>query len=126
MADNRALRVRALLPRSCSRWVRKSVMNGAARSAMPSWVGGLPARSTARPSSSRQVGFAALGVLAGLGLVLILGWVLPVSVTGGRPHIAVDLANHLSVLVVLLAAFLGLARPGFSGPDRPESAVSQC
>jgi hypothetical protein len=61
------------------------------------------------------VGFAVLGVLGGLGFVLASSArVLPVAVAGGRPHIAADLAYHLSVLVVLLAAILALARPGFS------------
>jgi hypothetical protein len=64
---------------------------------------------TAAPRRARAValgavGFAVLGVLAGLGFALT-----------GSPHIAADLAYHLSVLVVLLAALLALARPGFSG-----------
>jgi hypothetical protein len=59
----------------------------------------------ARAAAQGTVGFAVLGVLAGLGFVL----------TSARPHIAADLAYHLSVLVVLLAALLALARPGFSG-----------
>src|SRR5438876_1079822 len=37
----------------------------------------------------------------------------PAPTAGGRPHIAADLAYHLSVLVVLLAALLALARPRF-------------
>src|SRR5260370_21183350 len=58
----------------------------------------------ARAAARGAVGFAVLGVLAGLGFVLASSaGVLPVAVTGGRPHIAADLAYHLSVLVVLLA-----------------------
>jgi hypothetical protein len=58
----------------------------------------------ARAVALGAVGFAVLGVLGGLGFTLI-----------SSPHIAADLAYHLSVLVVLLAALLALARPGFSG-----------
>ncbi len=76
-----------------------------------------PAR--ARGAALGAVGFAVLGVLAGLGLVLASSTgVLPVAVTGGRPHIAADLAYHLSVLVVLLAALAGLARTGLPGIGR--------
>jgi len=53
------------------------------------------------------VGFAALGVLTGLGFVL----------TSSRPDITADLVYHLSVLVVLLAVLVALARPG-SRPGR--------
>jgi hypothetical protein len=60
----------------------------------------------ARSVALGAVGFAVLGVLAGLGFALT-----------SSPHIAADLAYHLSVLVVLLAALLALTRPGFSGPD---------
>jgi hypothetical protein len=45
-------------------------------------------------------GFAALGVLAGLGFVL----------TSSRPHIAVDLAYHLTMLLMLLAGLTVLVR----------------
>lgn len=58
----------------------------------------------ARAVALGAVGFAVLGVLAGLGFALT-----------SSPHIAADLAYHLSVLVVLLAALLALARPGSSG-----------
>src|SRR5260370_22417314 len=58
----------------------------------------------ARAAARGAVGFAVLGVLAGLGFVLASSaGVLPVAVTGGRPHIAADLAYPLGVLVVLLA-----------------------
>ncbi len=71
----------------------------------------------ARAVARGAVGFAVLGVLAGLGFVLASSaGVLPVAVTGGRPHVTADLAYHLSVLVVLLLALLALTRPGFSGP----------
>jgi hypothetical protein len=70
----------------------------------------------ARAVARGVVGFAVLGVLAGLGFVLASSaGVLPVTVTGEQPHVAADLAYHLSVLVVLLAALLALTRPGFSG-----------
>jgi hypothetical protein len=70
----------------------------------------------ARAAALGAVGFAVLGVLGGLGFVLASSaGVLPVSVAGGRPHIAADLVYHLSVLAVLLAALLALARPGFAG-----------
>ncbi len=50
---------------------------------------------------------AVLGVLAGLGFALT-----------SSPHIAADLAYHLSVLVVLLAELLALARPALGGQRR--------
>jgi len=57
----------------------------------------------ARAVALGAVGFAVLGVLAGLGFALT-----------SSPHIAADLAYHLSVLVVLLAALLALTRRRFS------------
>jgi len=55
------------------------------------------------------VGFADLGVLVGLGFVL----------TGDQPRIAVDLAYHLTMLVVLTAGLAVIARTG--GHSRPGS-----
>jgi hypothetical protein len=67
----------------------------------------------ARAAARGVLGFAVLGVLTGLGFVLASSaGVLPVAVSGGRPHVAADLAYHLSVLAVLLAALLALTRPG--------------
>jgi len=56
----------------------------------------------ARTAALGATGFAALGVLVGLGFVL----------ASGRPHIAVDLAYHLTMLVVLLAGLAVLVRTG--------------
>ena len=56
----------------------------------------------ARTAALGATGFAALGVLAGLGFVL----------TSSRPHIAVDLAYHLTMLLVLLAGLVVLVRIG--------------
>jgi hypothetical protein len=56
----------------------------------------------ARTAALGATGFAVLGVLAGLGFVL----------TSSRPHIAVDLAYHLTMLLVLLAGLVVLARTG--------------
>jgi len=66
----------------------------------------------ARAVAMGAVGFAVLGVLAGLGFVL----------TSSRPHIAADLAYHLSVLVVLLAGLWALARAGRTGTAPTGSA----
>ncbi len=55
IAASRALRVRALLPRSCSRWSRNAAISGASRSAMSSWLGGLPVRWAVNTISSRSV-----------------------------------------------------------------------
>ena len=57
----------------------------------------------ARAVALRATGFAVLGVLAGLGVAL-----------ARSQHVAADLAYHLSVLAVLLAALLALVRSGFS------------
>src|SRR5215831_3797532 len=56
----------------------------------------------ARTAALGATGFAALGVLAGLGFVL----------TSSRPHIAADLAYHLTMLLVLLAGLVVLVRTG--------------
>lgn len=55
----------------------------------------------ARTVARRVIGLAALGVLVGLAATLVFS-----------PHIAADLAYHLSVLALLLAALLPLARTG--------------
>jgi hypothetical protein len=55
MAVRRALRVRAPLPRSASRWSRKAQMRSASRSSHASEDGGLPMRDSAKESSSRSV-----------------------------------------------------------------------
>lgn len=68
----------------------------------------------ARAAALGALGFAVLGVLGGLGVTLTSSaGVLPVTVAGGRPHLAVDLVYHLSVLAVLLAALVALAWPRF-------------
>jgi hypothetical protein len=56
----------------------------------------------ARTAALGATGFAVLGVLVGLGFVL----------TSSRPHIAVDLAYHLTMLLVLLAGLVVLVRTG--------------
>ena len=56
----------------------------------------------ARTAALGATGFAALGVLAGLGFVL----------TSSRPHIAVDLSYHLTMLLVLLTGLIVLIRAG--------------
>ena len=56
----------------------------------------------ARTAALGATGFAVLGVLAGLGFVL----------TSSRLHIAVDLSYHLTILLVLLAGLVVLARTG--------------
>jgi hypothetical protein len=56
----------------------------------------------ARTAALGATSFAALGVLVGLGFVL----------TSSRPHIAVDLAYHLTMLIVLLAGLVVLVRRG--------------
>src|SRR5215831_13193338 len=63
----------------------------------------------ARAAALGSVGFADLGVLVGLGFVL----------TSGRPRIAVDLAFHLTMLVVLTAGLVVIARS--AGRSRPGS-----
>ena len=59
----------------------------------------------ARTAALGATGFAVLGVLAGLGFVL----------TSSRPHIAGDLAYHLTILLVLLAGLVVLVRTGRVG-----------
>ena len=66
-------------------------------------VGVAPGR--ARTAAVGATGFAVLGVLAGLGFVL----------TSSRPHIAGDLAYHLTILLVLLAGLVVLVRTGRVG-----------
>jgi len=56
----------------------------------------------ARTAALGATGSAVLGVLAGLGFVL----------TSSRPHIAADLAYHLTMLIVLLAGLVVLIRRG--------------
>ena len=56
----------------------------------------------ARTAAVGATSFAALGVLAGLGFVL----------ASSRPHIAADLAYHLTMLLVLLAGLAVLVRTG--------------
>ena len=56
----------------------------------------------ARTAALGATGFAAVGVLAGLGFVL----------TSSRPHIAADLAYHLTMLLVLLTGLIVLIRAG--------------
>jgi hypothetical protein len=63
----------------------------------------------ARAAALGAVAFADLGVLVGLGFVL----------TSDRPHIAVDLAYHLTMLAVLTAGLAVIARTG--GRSRPGS-----
>ena len=58
----------------------------------------------ARTVARGVIGFAVLGVLAGLGITL-----------ASSPHLAADLAYHLGVLTVLLAALMALVWPGRSG-----------
>jgi hypothetical protein len=83
---------------------------GAVLAAGAAAVAAAPRR--ARAAALGAVGFAALGVLAGLGFVL----------TSSRPHIAADLAYHLSVLAVLLAGLWALARAGGTGAAPTGSA----
>jgi hypothetical protein len=66
----------------------------------------------ARTAALGATGFAVLGVLAGLGFVL----------TSSRPHIAVDLAYHLTILLVLLAGLVVLVRTGRLGQPRAGTA----
>lgn len=66
----------------------------------------------ARTAALGATGFAVLGVLAGLGFVL----------TSSRPHIAADLAYHLTMLLVLLAGLVVLLR---TGRGRPSGAVPE-
>ena len=56
----------------------------------------------ARTAAVGATGFAVLGVLAGLGFVL----------ASSRPHIAVDLSYHLTMLLVLLTGLIVLTRAG--------------
>jgi len=71
--------------------------------AVPGW---------ARTAALGATGFAALGVLAGLAFVL----------TSSRPHIAADLAYHLTMLLVLLAGLVPLIRTGRAGQRRAGTA----
>jgi hypothetical protein len=66
----------------------------------------------ARTAALGATGFAAVGVLAGIGFVL----------TSSRPHIAVDLAYHLTMLLVLLAGLVALMRTGRAGQRRAGTA----
>jgi len=66
------------------------------------------APSRARTVALGTTGFAALGVLAGLGFVL----------TSSRPHIANDVAYHLTMLLVLLAGLVALLRTRRAGQRR--------
>ena len=68
IAASRAFRVRALLPRTVSRWSRKSSTSGASKSASWSAEGGLPARSPAKPSSSSNASPGLDGAGAGAAL----------------------------------------------------------
>jgi hypothetical protein len=65
-----------------------------------------------RTAALGATGFAALGVLAGLGFVL----------TSSRPHIAADVAYHLTMLLVLLAGLVALVRTGRAGQRRAGTA----
>jgi hypothetical protein len=73
-------------------------------------VGVAPGR--ARTAAVGATGFAVLGVLAGLGFVL----------TSSRPHIAGDLAYHLTILLVLLAGLIVLVRTDRVGQPRAGTA----
>src|ERR1700730_2454776 len=55
MAARRVLRVRAVLPRAVSIWVRKSATRSASRSSIVSFVGVFPHRALAYRISSRNV-----------------------------------------------------------------------
>ena len=66
----------------------------------------------ARTAALSATGFAAQGVLAGLGFVL----------TSSRPHIAADVAYHLTMLLVLLAGLVALVRTGRAGQRRAGTA----
>jgi hypothetical protein len=68
----------------------------------------------ARTAALGATGFAVLGVLVGLGFVL----------TSSRPHIAVDLAYHLTMLLVLLAGLVALVRTDWVRQRRAGSAPS--
>ena len=70
------------------------------------------APSRARTVALSTTGFAALGVLAGLGFVL----------TSSRPHIAADVAYHLTMLLVLLAGLVALVRTRRAGQRRAGTA----
>jgi len=79
---------------------------GAVLAAGAAIVAAVPGR--ARTAALGATGFAALGVLAGLGFVL----------ASSRPHIAADLAYHLTMLLVLLAGLVALVRTGRAGRRR--------
>jgi hypothetical protein len=66
----------------------------------------------ARTAALGATGFAAVGVLAGIGFVL----------TSSRPHIAADLAYHLTMLLVLLAGLVVLVRTDRVGQQRAGTA----
>jgi len=66
----------------------------------------------ARTAALGATGFAALGVLAGLGFVL----------TSSGPHIAADLAYHLTMLLMLLAGLVALIHTGRAGQRRAGTA----
>ena len=70
------------------------------------------APSRARTVALGTTGFAALGVLAGLGFVI----------TSSRPHIANDVAYHLTMLLVLLAGLVALVRTRRAGQRRAGTA----
>ena len=76
---------------------------GAVLAAGAAIVAAAPGR--ARTAALGATGFAALGVLAGLGFVL----------TSSRPDIAADLAYHLTMLLLLLAGLVALVRTGRAG-----------
>jgi hypothetical protein len=65
----------------------------------------------ARTAALGATGFAAVGVLVGLGFVL----------TSSRPHVAADLAYHLTMLLVLLAGFVVLVRTGRGSGTPPRA-----
>src|SRR5215467_14764648 len=69
----------------------------------------------ARTAALGATGLAALGVLAGLGFVL----------TSSRPHIAADLAYHLTMLLVLLAGLVPLIRTGRARPAARQERTRQ-
>jgi len=66
----------------------------------------------ARTAALGATCFAVLGVLAGLGFVL----------TSSRPHIAVDLSYHLTILLVLLTGLFVLVRTDRVGQPRAGTA----
>ena len=61
----------------------------------------------ARSAALGTTGFAVLGVMTGLGFVL----------TSSRPHIAIDLSYHLTILLVLLAGLVVLVRTSRRHPS---------